>query len=61
MLDVKGKMMDGLCYLFLAKVTLNFREGEGEAVAQSATQDEAPGQHKHEQERLEKVINIVSW
>ena len=56
--------MDGLCYLFLAEVTLNFREGEGETVAQSAAQDRAPGQHKHEQERLEngdEVINIVSW
>lgn len=45
--------MDGLCYLFLAKVTLNFREREGEAVAQSAAQDGTHGQHKHEQERLE--------
>ena len=51
-------MMGGLCYLPHAKVTLNFREGEGEAVAQSAARDEAPCQNEHEQERLEMVIKL---
>ena len=39
-------------YLFVAKVTLNSGEREGDAVAESSTESQASHKHKQEEENL---------